>query len=128
MSLKKILVVEDQEDIRELIHFNLFKHGYEISLACDGKEALAKVKSESPDLIILDLMLPIIKNIIKNKEEKETFRLWNIIKEDEEIEKLLRKLIEKIDMPVVIYVASKFKNNKYFGTRIIEGAQKSEDF
>ena len=77
---------------------------------------------------ILDLMLPIIKNIIKNKEEKETFRLWNIIKEDEEIEKLLRKLIEKIDMPVVIYVASKFKNNRYFGTRIIEEAQKSEDF
>ena len=77
---------------------------------------------------ILDLMLPIIKNIIKNKEEKETFRLWDTIKEDEEIEKLLRKLIEKIDRPIVIYVASKFKNNRYFGTRIIEEAQKSEDF
>ena len=77
---------------------------------------------------ILELMLPIIKNIIKNKEEKETFRLWDTIKEDEEIEKLLRKLIEKIDMPVVIYVASKFKNNRYFGTKIIEEAQKSEDF
>ena len=77
---------------------------------------------------ILELMLPIIKNIIKNKEEKEIFRLWDTIKEDEEIEKLLRKLIEKIDMPVVIYVASKFKNNRYFGTRIIEEAQKSEDF
>ncbi|MFA4952775.1 MAG: hypothetical protein WC584_00980 [Candidatus Pacearchaeota archaeon] len=73
---------------------------------------------------ILEFMLPIIKNIIKNKEEKETFRLWDAIKEDKEIEKLLIKLIEKIDMPVVIYVASKFKNNRYFGTKIVEEAQK----
>ena len=73
---------------------------------------------------ILEFVLPIIKNIIKNKEEKDIFRLWDTIKEVKEIEKLLRKLIKKIDRPIIIYVASKFENNKYFGTRIIEEALK----
>ena len=76
---------------------------------------------------ILKHMLPVISNIIKNKEE-ETDKLWNLAKENKEIEDLLRKIIEKIDMPIVIYVASKFKNNKYFGTKIIEEALKSGNF
>jgi|SRR3989344_3488625 len=70
---------------------------------------------------ILKHMLPVINRIIKNKEE-ETDRSWNFAKENKEIENLLRKVIEKIDMPIVIYVASKFKNNKHFGIKIIEEA------
>jgi len=76
---------------------------------------------------ILKHMLPVISNLLKNKEE-ETVILWNLAKENKEIEDLLRKIIEKIDMPIVIYVASKFKNNKYFGTKIIEEALKSGNF
>ena len=55
---KKILVVDDEKPISDIIKFNLEKEGYEVVTAYDGEEALEKVESENPDLIILDLMLP----------------------------------------------------------------------
>ncbi len=73
---------------------------------------------------ILEFMLPRIAIVIKNKEEKELVKLWNIIKEDNIIKNLFRKTLEKVERPIVIYVASKFENNKYFGTKIIEEALK----
>ena len=71
---------------------------------------------------ILEFILPHIATIIKNKKEKELVKLWDITKEDGKIKNLFRKLTEKVDRPIVIYVASKFENNKYFGTKIIEEA------
>lgn len=58
MAKEKILVVEDEEDILELVRYNLAKEGYRISLCTCGEDALKKVLDEKPDLIILDLMLP----------------------------------------------------------------------
>lgn len=54
----KILVVDDEESILELLRYNLEKEGYEILLARDGAEALEAAQREKPDLIVLDLMLP----------------------------------------------------------------------
>lgn len=54
----KILVVEDEEDILELLEFNLAKAGYEVEGVDSGEAALAAVRSHQPDLILLDLMLP----------------------------------------------------------------------
>lgn len=54
----KILVVEDEQDIRELIHFNLFKENYDVVLAADGEVGLELAQTDTPDLILLDLMLP----------------------------------------------------------------------
>lgn len=71
---------------------------------------------------VLEFILPSIATIIKNKDEKESLKLWNAIKSNEKIKNLFRELVEKIDRPIVIYVASKFENNQYFGTRIIEEA------
>ena len=73
---------------------------------------------------ILEFIIPGIAAIIKNKKEREPVKLWNAIKEDEEIKSLFRKLLEKMERPIIIYVASKFQNNKYFGTKIIEEAIK----
>ena len=56
--MKKILVVEDQESIRELLSFNLEQENYEVLLAQDGHEALEILEREHVDLMILDLMLP----------------------------------------------------------------------
>lgn len=53
-----ILVVEDEESIRELIALNLQAVGYTVETACDGMQALEKIKSVHPDLILLDWMLP----------------------------------------------------------------------
>ena len=58
MTKERILIVEDEEDILELISFNLSKEGYRIIGALSGEDAVRKMKSESVDLVILDLMLP----------------------------------------------------------------------
>jgi DNA-binding response OmpR family regulator len=55
---KKILVVEDDPDLVELLSFNLRACGYVVSTAGDGIDALKKARSIIPDLILLDLMLP----------------------------------------------------------------------
>jgi DNA-binding response OmpR family regulator len=55
---KKVLVVDDQRDIVETISFCLQQEGYEVLNAFDGQEALEKARSEQPDLIVLDVMLP----------------------------------------------------------------------
>ncbi len=55
---KKILIVDDDDDLRELLALILKQEGFTTSEAPDGKEALAAVKDQRPDLIILDLMLP----------------------------------------------------------------------
>jgi len=56
--MPKLLIIEDEADIRELISFNLEMSGFEVLKARDGEEGLAMAGAESPDLIILDLMLP----------------------------------------------------------------------
>jgi len=54
----KILVCEDEEILLTSLEFRLKKQGFELLLAADGKEALELVKSESPDLIVADIMMP----------------------------------------------------------------------
>jgi two-component system phosphate regulon response regulator PhoB len=58
MAQEKILIVEDEEDVLELVRYNLEKHGYQTETALNGRLALEKVRSKSIDLILLDLMLP----------------------------------------------------------------------
>ena len=58
MAKKSILVVEDEDDIRELLRYNLAKEGYQVTGSASGEEALKAVKAARPDLMVLDLMLP----------------------------------------------------------------------
>jgi len=58
MSKEKILIIEDEEDILALVHYNLAKEGYRVETAITGEEGLKLARSEKPDLILLDLMLP----------------------------------------------------------------------
>lgn len=55
---KKVLVVDDDAELVELVSFNLKQAGYSVGTAADGVEALKKVRSLMPDLIILDVMMP----------------------------------------------------------------------
>ncbi|MFH1958651.1 MAG: response regulator [bacterium] len=57
-SAPKILIVDDDFNILELLEVNLKARGYEIIIASDGSKALEKVSAENPDLIILDVMMP----------------------------------------------------------------------
>ena len=58
MSKGKILVVDDEIYIVHILDFSLGMEGYEVITALDGEQALEKVKSEKPDLIVLDIMMP----------------------------------------------------------------------
>ncbi len=58
MAREKILVVDDEKDIRELVSYNLTKNGYRAECVGSGEDALARVRQAPPDLVILDLMLP----------------------------------------------------------------------
>lgn len=55
---KKIIIIDDDMDLVELLKTRLELHGYAISAAYDGEEGLARIQQEKPDLIILDVMLP----------------------------------------------------------------------
>jgi len=55
---KKILVVEDEKELADLVKLRLEANGYEVEVAYDGEEGLEKAISYEPDLVVLDLMLP----------------------------------------------------------------------
>lgn len=57
---KKILIVEDEENIRELLRLYLEREGFEVSEAPNGAEGLKKWKTENPDMLLLDVMMPIM--------------------------------------------------------------------
>jgi len=58
MAQNKVLIVDDEKDILELLEYNLEKEGYEVILAMDGEEAISKAKKEKPNMVLLDIMMP----------------------------------------------------------------------
>jgi DNA-binding response OmpR family regulator len=58
--MTKILLVEDETTLAETLAYNLRREGYEVILAADGETGLERARTESPDLVILDLMLPVL--------------------------------------------------------------------
>ncbi|MBE7413512.1 MAG: response regulator transcription factor [Leptospiraceae bacterium] len=92
---KKILVVDDEEDIADLIQFHLEEEGYEVSVCHNGLEALPRIEKHSPDLVILDLMLPGIGGI-----------------------DLCKKIKEKYSMPVIMVTAKNTETEAVIGLEI----------
>jgi two-component system, OmpR family, alkaline phosphatase synthesis response regulator PhoP len=58
MSKENILIIEDEEDLLALVHYNLTKEGYRVTCAASGEEGIKAARANPPDLILLDLMLP----------------------------------------------------------------------
>ena len=58
--MAKVLLVEDQEDNRDMLSRRLKKRGYEVAIAVDGAEGVEMAKSEAPDLILMDMSLPVM--------------------------------------------------------------------
>ena len=70
MPTEKILVVEDEENIQELIRYNLAKEGYQVNCVLSGENGLKAARTENPDLVLLDLMLPGLDGLDVCKELK----------------------------------------------------------
>lgn len=88
------MIVDDELNIRELIKFNVAKEGFKVSEADNGQAAVAIAKSEKPDLIVLDLMLPGIDGlevcrIIKNSRETAAIPIIMLTAKNEEIDKVI---------------------------------------
>ncbi len=88
----KILVVDDDKDIVDILQNRLVREGYLAAVAYDGEEALQKVKEENPDVIILDLMMPKRNGFEVLKEVREKFKdKWRpiiIVSAQDELESL----------------------------------------
>ncbi len=94
---EKILIVDDEKDILELISFNLEKEGYRTTTATSGEEAFSLLKKGSFDLLLLDLMLPGI----------DGFDLCRMIKTD-----------AKFDIPIIMLTAKSTEIDKVAGLEI----------
>ena len=70
--MKKILIVDDEKPISDIIKFNMTKEGYEVVTAFNGREAIELFEAEKPDIIILDLMLPEIDGLEVAKTIRKT--------------------------------------------------------
>lgn len=75
----QILLVDDERDILEILEYNLSKEGYQINTAGNGKEAIQKAIVQTPDLIILDLMMPGMDGIETCKKLRRVPELHNTI-------------------------------------------------
>ena len=82
---RKILIVDDEVHLARILQFTLEKAGYEVVTAYDGREALDRAEKDRPDLVILDLMLPVI----------DGYKVCNILKTNEDFR----------DVPIIILSA-----------------------
>ncbi|MCT4618036.1 MAG: response regulator YycF [Marinisporobacter sp.] len=88
---RKILVVDDERTISEILKFNLEKEGYDVSVASDGEEAVQKTYQVEPDLILLDVMLPKMDGFQVCKKVRENFNMpiLMLTAKEEEVDKVL---------------------------------------
>ncbi|MGT2958741.1 DNA-binding response regulator [Streptococcus bovimastitidis] len=107
--MKKILIVDDEKPISDIIKFNLTKEGYDIITAFDGREAVAAFEDEKPDLVILDLMLPEMDGLEVAKEIRKTSHIPIIMlsAKDSEFDKVIGLEIGADD-----YVTKPFSNRE----------------
>lgn len=92
--LGTILIVDDEESIRELLKFNLQKEGYTVKEADSGTTALALARTEKPDLIVLDLMLPEMDGLtvcrtLKSQQDTTAIPIIMLTAKNEEVDKII---------------------------------------
>jgi CheY-like chemotaxis protein len=68
---KKVLIVEDYEDTREFMKFLLETYGYQVIEATDGIEAIDRVKQQHPDLVLMDISLPVVDGLTATRAIRE---------------------------------------------------------
>jgi len=94
---KKILLVEDEELIIDLLTKKLEREGYQVSIAKDGEEGLSMMKDEKPDLILLDIVMP----------KMGGFEVMEEMQKDEELKKIPVIVISNSGQPVELDRAKK---------------------
>jgi two-component system response regulator VicR len=91
VDAKKVLIVEDEKPISDIVKFNLSKEGFETLVAYDGGEGLEMALQSDPDLVLLDIMLPTMDGfeICKKIREKSNVPIIILTAKEEEVDKVL---------------------------------------
>jgi len=91
MDSKKVLIIEDEKQISDIVKFNLIKEGFEVETAFDGAAGLSKALEINPDLILLDVMLPQMDGfqVCKKIRETKTTPIIMLTAKEEEVDKVL---------------------------------------
>lgn len=76
--MTKVMVVDDEPDIVRLVSFSLKRHGFDVIVATDGLTALAIAEKEQPDLILMDVMMPVMNGHEASKKLRENPRTGQI--------------------------------------------------
>jgi len=92
--LARILVIEDDPNITELLQYNLTKEGFEVKTAADGQKGVEEIEKKWPDLVILDLMIPYISGleickIMRSKKELAHIPVIILTAKEEEIDRII---------------------------------------
>ncbi len=98
MDKKKILLVDDEEDLVAMVKMRLEASGYEVVTAYDGQEALDKARDINPDLIILDIMLP----------KMDGYKVCRMLKFDEKYKKI----------PIIMFTARVQESDRLTGQQV----------
>ena len=105
---KRILIVDDTEDIVKLVKMYLEHHHYEVITAYDGQEGLQKARTDRPDLIILDLMLP----------KMNGYKICGLLKRDTKYAKI----------PIILFTAKTQEKDMKFGEEVGADAYLTKPF
>lgn len=97
-SKKRILLIEDEKDLLEMVRFRLEVSGYEVLAAYDGQEGLDKARKEKPDLIILDVMLP----------KMDGYKVCRMLKFDEKYK----------NIPIIMFTARAQDSDRKLGEEV----------
>ncbi|WP_339230853.1 response regulator YycF [Oceanobacillus sp. FSL K6-2867] len=106
---QKILVVDDEQPIADILKFNLEKEGYQVIIANDGDTAIELAESENPDLILLDIMLPNKdgNEVLREVRKTQTMPVIMLTAKDSEIDKVLG-----LELGADDYVTKPFSNRE----------------
>ncbi len=105
---RRLLIVDDEPDLADMIKFRLESNGYEILLANDGQQALEVARKERPDLIILDLMLP----------KMDGYKVCGLLKKD----------ARYANIPIIIFTAKAQEEDKKLSQEVGANAYLSKPF
>lgn len=105
---KKILIVEDEEQMVEMLKIRLEANGYEVLSAADGKQGLEKAQREAPDLMILDLMIP----------KMDGFKVCGLLKKDARYARI----------PIIMFTARAQDSDKRMGQEVGADAYLTKPF
>jgi two-component system response regulator VicR len=107
--MRKILVVDDEQPIAEILKFTLEREGYQVDCAFDGKEAVRKALEDDPDLVLLDVMLPELDGfeVCRRIRQQRLMPIIMLTAKDSEVDKVLGLEIGADD-----YVTKPFSNRE----------------